>query len=111
MGSEGWCQAGERVDEDLMKVSKGKCHLLLLGWSNPMHQYLLGTAQLESGLAEKVLGVLVDTELNVSHHCALVAKNANSLLSCEGGGPPSLLGPALGSPAQETRSKSRKTRG
>lgn len=69
-----------------MRVSKEKCHIPLLGWSNLMHQYLLGAAQLESGLAEEALGVLADTKLKMSHDCALMANNANSFLSCIAGG-------------------------
>ena len=51
-----------------MTFNKGKCKVLHLGRNNPMHQYMLGTAQLESSLAEKDLEVLVDTRVNMSQH-------------------------------------------
>ncbi|KAK4818264.1 hypothetical protein QYF61_009969, partial [Mycteria americana] len=47
-----------------------------------MHQYRLGTHHLQSSLAEKILGVLVDNKLNISQQHALAAKEANSLLGC-----------------------------
>jgi len=55
----------EWAEKNLMKFSKGKCRVLHLGKNNPIHQYMLRTGWLESGLAEKGLGVLVDTRLNV----------------------------------------------
>ncbi|GAB0208906.1 mitochondrial enolase superfamily member 1 [Grus japonensis] len=62
--------------------TKGKCKVLHLERNNPMHQDMLGTAQLESSLAEKDLGVLVDTKLNTTQQCTLAAKKANGILGC-----------------------------
>ncbi|GAB0183452.1 hypothetical protein GRJ2_000810500 [Grus japonensis] len=64
------------------RFNKAKCRVLRLSHNNPMQHYRLDEKWLESGLAEKDLGVLVNTQLNMSQQGARVATKANSILAC-----------------------------
>jgi len=62
--------------------NKDKCKILHMGRGNPWYQYSLVDEGIESSPSEKVLGVLVNGNLDRSRQCAFTAQKASRILGC-----------------------------
>jgi len=67
---------------DCTPLNKAKCRWLHMGHTHPLHLCGLVEEWLECCLAEEDLGVLVVSQVNISHQCAQVSKKDKGILAC-----------------------------
>lgn len=71
-----------QVHKNLLKFNKVNYNVLDKGWGNPRHKYRMGREWIESSPVDKVLGVLVDKKLNMTHQHVPAALKAKGALGC-----------------------------
>ncbi|KAK4829275.1 hypothetical protein QYF61_002667 [Mycteria americana] len=76
------CTLSKFADDTKLGGSVDLLGSTVVGWRRESEKHKLGEEWLESCLAEKDLGVLVNSRLNMSQQCAQVAKKANGILAC-----------------------------
>ncbi|XP_059581297.1 uncharacterized protein LOC106737704 isoform X1 [Alligator mississippiensis] len=70
------------ADENRMGFNVDKRRVLHLGRRNPHPMYRRGSSPLESTEAERDLGVIIDSRMNMSRQCQTAASKASQTLSC-----------------------------
>jgi hypothetical protein len=68
------------ADKMLMSFNVQKSGTIHFGFNNAHKKYKLGDYELKDFVEEKDLGVMIDSSLTFSGHCAYVVKQANSLV-------------------------------
>ena len=65
-----------------MGFNTDKCKVMHLGRNNRHHTYRLGNSPLVSTEAEKDLGVIIDSKMNIGWQCGEAVRKASRTLSC-----------------------------
>ena len=66
--------------ENFMKLNAGKCHLLTFGTNQDDIKIKIGEAIVEESSEEKLLGVIMDKNLNFKSHVSNLCKRASQKL-------------------------------
>ncbi|TRZ14011.1 hypothetical protein HGM15179_013079 [Zosterops borbonicus] len=82
MPSRGALKGWRQVHKKPLKLNKANYNVLDKSCGNPRDKYRMGREWIESSAADKVLGVLTDKKLNMTHQHVPVALKAKGALNC-----------------------------
>ena len=87
-GDMGTLEGSNRLQSDIDRLqgwvdeNTDKCKVIHLGRNNRHHTYRLGNSLFVSREAEKDLGVITDSKMNMGRQCGDAVRKANHTLSC-----------------------------
>ena len=62
--------------ENHMTLNPGKCHYMVIGSGDLSHEIIVNNSKITSSNEEKLLGISLDTKLNLERHIASICRNA-----------------------------------
>ena len=64
-----------------MALNPGKCHYIVIGDDDTIHKIILNNNEIANSNEEKLLGILLDSKLNLDSHIKSLCKKAGQKLS------------------------------
>ena len=67
--------------ENHMTLNPGKCHYMIIGSGDLRHEIMLNNSKITSSNAEKLLGIFLDSKLNLERHIASLCRKESQKIN------------------------------